>query len=244
MATPVPGPEARGVHASVVRELGSRIVAGWVKPGDGLPPEPELVRQLGVSRTVVREALRVLAAKGLVVARPMVGTRVRAASDWHTMDQDVLAWRVAAFGKADVLRELREVRAIIEPDAARLAAERSGASPELEAAFAEMVDGVDDETRFLDADLRFHAAILAATRNASLGQLYGAIGAALRLGREVQARGAREGGRRRTDAVPLHLALLDAIRARDGEGAEAAMRVLLDGAARDAEAALRANPDG
>jgi GntR family galactonate operon transcriptional repressor len=227
----------RGVHGSVVRELGGRIVAGWVAPGDGLPTEPQLGRQLGVSRTVVREALRVLAAKGLVVARPMLGTRVRPASDWHAMDPDVLAWRVAASGEANVLGELREVRSIIEPRAARLAAERSGATPDLEAAFGAMAAGVDDDTQFVEADLRFHAAILAATRNVSLGQLYGAIEASLRLGRAVQVRGARDAGRRRAGAVTLHATLLDAIRACDGAAAEAAMTTILHHAAQDAAAA-------
>jgi GntR family transcriptional regulator, galactonate operon transcriptional repressor len=222
----------------VLDDLGARLVAGWVMPGDALPTELELSAELGVSRTVIREALRVLAAKGLVDARPMLGTRVRPRDAWHLLDPDVLAWRIAAEGEATVLRELLEVRLLVEPAVAALAARRQLASEELAAAHDAMVEAADDEERFVEADLVFHAALLAGTGNASLRQLYAAIGAALRLARIVQVRGARGEGRRGAEALPTHHAVLDAIKAGDPAGAEAAMRTVVEGAARDAEAAI------
>jgi DNA-binding FadR family transcriptional regulator len=222
----------------VLDDLGARLVAGWVAPGAALPPEPELAVELQVSRTVIREALRVLAAKGLVDARPMLGTRVRPRDEWHLLDPDVLAWRIAAEGEAPVLRELLEVRLLVEPAVAGLAASRQLPSAELIAAHDAMVEAADDEERFVEADLRFHAALLAATGNASLRQLYAAIGAALRLARTVQVRGARGAGRRAAEALPAHRAVLDAIRAGDVDGAENAMRTVVEDAADDAEAAI------
>jgi GntR family galactonate operon transcriptional repressor len=232
------GYPGRGLHGSVLDDLGARLVAGWVAPGAALPTEADLAADLRVSRTVVREALRVLAAKGLVDARPMLGTRVRPRDQWHLLDPDVLAWRIAAEGEATVLRELLEVRLLLEPAVAALAARRQLASDDLIAAHEAMVDAADDEERFVEADLRFHSALLAGTGNASLRQLYATIGAALRLARTVQIRGARGAGRRAADALPTHRAVLDAIRAGDPAGAEAAMRRIVEGAARDAEAAI------
>jgi GntR family galactonate operon transcriptional repressor len=232
------GYPARGLHGGVLDELGAQLVAGWVMPGGALPTEAELASELQVSRTVIREALRVLAAKGLVDARPMLGTRVRPRDQWHLLDADVLAWRIAAEGEAAVLRELLEIRLLVEPAVAALAARRQLAPEELLAAHDAMVDAADDEERFVEADLRFHAALLAGTGNASLRQLYAAIGAALRLARTVQVRGARGAGRRAAEALPAHRAVLDAIRAGDPAGAEAAMRTVVEGAARDAEAAI------
>ena len=84
----------RGLHGEVVHSIGLRIVSGDILPGEPLPPEDELVGDLSVSRTVVREAVRVLAEKGLVEARPKTGTRVRPRSDWNIGDPDVLSWRL------------------------------------------------------------------------------------------------------------------------------------------------------
>src|SRR5262249_47442185 len=84
----------RGLHGELVHALGMQIVRGELKPGDALPTEVESTSGPGVSRTVVREAIKVLAAKGLVVSRPKTGTQVRDRSFWNLMDPDVLAWRL------------------------------------------------------------------------------------------------------------------------------------------------------
>jgi DNA-binding FadR family transcriptional regulator len=105
----------RGLHGEVVHTIGVRIVGGDLRPGDPLPPEDELISDLAVSRTVLREAVRVLAAKGLVEARPKTGTRVRAREDWNILDPDVLSWRIEATNDSGLYDEATEMRLGIEP---------------------------------------------------------------------------------------------------------------------------------
>jgi DNA-binding FadR family transcriptional regulator len=114
----------RGAHGETVYEIGRRIVGGELKPGD-LLPEGELIAELDISRTVLREAIKVLGAKGLVEARPRIGTKVSPRSHWRLMDPDVLAWQTEYGFDELFLRNLAEVRSLIEPGAARLAAERA-----------------------------------------------------------------------------------------------------------------------
>jgi DNA-binding FadR family transcriptional regulator len=237
-----PGFARRGLGPAVVDALGRQIVAGEIAPGGSLPIEAELAGSFGVSRTVVREAVRVLVAKGLVDSSPMRGTRVRPRSSWHLLDPDVLGWWAGVGGAAEILADLAEIRRIVEPPAARLAAERIGRGPgggldELEDAWKAMQASVDDLDGFIEADLRFHGAILRATRNVLLDQLLAAVGAGLRLAREVQA-SADGGGTLPGDPLPLHAAVVEAIRAGDGRAAKAAMRAVVKAAARDAERAL------
>ncbi len=155
----------RGLHGEVVHLIGLQIMSGELKPGDPLPPEDELTSNLAVSRTVLREAVRVLAAKGLVDARPKVGTRVRARADWNILDPDVLSWRAEASNDSRLYEETTEVRLAIEPLAARLAATRAteDETSGIAEAYAAMEDGVDDQVAYLAADLRFHDRILAAS---------------------------------------------------------------------------------
>ena len=137
----------RGLHGEVVHTIGLQIVSGQLQPGDPLPPEDELTSDLAVSRTVLREAVRVLAAKGLVLARPKIGTRVRERSDWNILDPDVLSWRAEAAHDQKLYEETTEIRLAIEPLAARLAATRA-TDEEVAAiteAFAAMEAGVDDQ---------------------------------------------------------------------------------------------------
>jgi DNA-binding FadR family transcriptional regulator len=229
-----------------VESLGRRIVRGEYPVGAPLPVEGELAIGSEASRTVVREALRVLAAKGLVEARPMRGTRVRPRREWRLLDPDVLRWWVEEEGEATILHDLLEVRAIVEPAAARIAAERADepARAELRDAWASLCAAVDDPGRFIEADLRYHAAILAATRNALLEELLEAISATLRLGLLVQVRVAADHLPRLRDSLPLHEETVLAITAGDGDRAEATMRLLVAGAARDAEHALGMRPAG
>ena len=115
----------RGIHGEVVHTIGLRILRGELQPGDPLPTEEELNADRGYSRTVLREAVRVLAAKGLVHAQPKTGTRVRPRSEWNIADPDVLAWRVEAGADSELYQQVTEVRIGIEPQAARLSAERA-----------------------------------------------------------------------------------------------------------------------
>src|SRR4029078_2556995 len=130
----------RGLHGSVVHEIGVRILEGELKPGDTLPDNGSLAEP-EVSRTVVGEAIKVLAAKGLVESRPKVGTRVRPRRDWNLLDPDVLAWQVEAGADASFPAQALELRRMIEPAAARLAADRADESQiaALYAAYEEML---------------------------------------------------------------------------------------------------------
>lgn len=114
----------RNVHGQVAHALGGRIVSGELAPGSLLPPEAELSRQLGVSRTALREAIKLMSAKGLVESRRKAGTRVRPRAAWALLDPDVLAWQLEAMPGSRFAQNLFELRRIVEPEAAALAAIR------------------------------------------------------------------------------------------------------------------------
>src|ERR1700761_9287418 len=109
----VPRPPVAGLPGAIVEALGKKILNGELVPGDTLPAETVYLSQLGVSRTTLREAIKVLAAKGLVLAKPKTGTVVRAREHWNLLDPAVLLWQVAADGFADTLGELFEIRRLV-----------------------------------------------------------------------------------------------------------------------------------
>jgi DNA-binding FadR family transcriptional regulator len=228
----------RGLHAEIVHELGLRIVRGRLPAGHVFPTEDGLSAELGVSRTVLREAAKVLAAKGLIESRPKTGTRVLPRSRWSLLDPDVLLWHEEAGpGSGQFFRALSEVRRIIEPAAAALAAGRAS-SQEIEriaACYRRMEETLGDSEPFISADLEFHAAIIGASHNELLEQMVTAIGAALRGSREITIRVLPAG---EAAMMEFHHAVADAIASRDPVGAEAAMRDLLDSTARDLERVL------
>lgn len=157
--------QGRGIHGQLVSALGARIVSGALAPGTILDLG-ELGRELDLSMTAMRDALKVLAAKGLVGARQKRGTYVLERSKWNLLDGDVLRWRSEAGDTATVLRDLAEVRMSVEPAAAALAAQRRGAEDlaELDVALADMSEAVGTEAA-VAADLRWHRALLGATHN-------------------------------------------------------------------------------
>jgi DNA-binding FadR family transcriptional regulator len=214
----------RNLHGQVVHELGRRIVGGACAPGEALPNEEELCRELGVSRTALRESVKVLAAKGLVESRPRIGTRVRASESWNLLDPDVLAWRCATLPDAQFMMQLTEMREIIEPSSAGLAA-RNRTQPQMrqiEDAFASMAAATTIE-QWVDADLQFHSAILDATNNPLLRPLAAMIGSALE---SLLGLSARKAGDFKV-ALPEHQAVLEAIRAQDSTEATQRMSSLL-----------------
>jgi len=215
----------RGAHGETVYEIGRRIVGGGLEPGD-LLPEAQFIAELGVSRTVLREAIKVLTAKGLVESRPRTGTRVRPRVYWRLMDPDVLAWQTENGMDSRFLRNLAEVRFVMEPVATKLAAMR--ASEEeislIQAAYDQMEAHVFNSEAYVAADMQFHFGILAACHNEILEQMGAAIGEALELSRKVTV----ETPGSSTAHLPLHKAVAEAIRDRDAEAAESAMRDLLD----------------
>lgn len=240
------GYRGRGLHGAMVERLGRRIVAGEPGPGEALPQESLLAAEYDVSRTVVREALRVLAAKGLVDARPMRGTRVRPRTEWRLLDADLLRWALDSDGHPSLFGHLIEIRAMVEPAAARLAAERSTPRQhaQLARALEDLVDASAELAAFIEADLALHDVLFRMSGNPLLDELFTSIEAALRLGRRVQASGAGQVARSPIDALESHRQVVEAVIAGDAEQAEACMRAVVAAAAADAQRALPASAQG
>ena len=226
----------RSLHGQVAHDLGGRILCGDLAPGAVLPNEADFSASLHVSRTALREAIKVLAAKGLVESRPKTGTRVRPRTDWNLLDPDVLAWQFAAGPFTRFIEDLFELRQMIEPQAAARAARRAGPVEieRIEQAYLGMEEAGNDSDLWIDPDLRFHQAIIRATGNELLWPLGAIIETALATSFRLSS--AHWDGP--IHSLPLHLAILDAIRERDPEAAQAAMHRLLDGAADDVRRAL------
>jgi DNA-binding FadR family transcriptional regulator len=220
------GSRGRGLHGQLVQQLGQMIVSGDLGADRPLVPE-EIGQRFEVSRTVVRESLRVLEAKGLVSARPNVGTRVRPVSDWNLLDPDIIEWRAFGPQRDDQRRELCELRSTIEPLAARLAAGHG--REDVQQRLADMAGimghavAQGDSLTFSRADAEFHALVLQVTGNRMLEHLSGIISAAL----QVSGGPVTGCDRPNESAVTLHLGIVEALASGDGSAAETAMRQLL-----------------
>ena len=226
----------KNVHGNTVDFLGEAIVAGRYAVGSAIPPEPLLCEELGVSRTVVRESIKSLVAKGLIHTGPKVGTRVLPSDDWNWFDSDVIAWQSRIGLSTEFIRDLQDLRLVVEPAAIRLAAERATGEDiaGIESAYAGMKHAVLQGGDYVTFDLRFHQGLLRASHNRLLVQMSKALGALLRTSFEISTR--KKNGPRRS--LPLHRAVLDAVIARDVPGAERAILVLIDGAHQDLEQVL------
>jgi GntR family galactonate operon transcriptional repressor len=217
-----------GLHRQIVEVMAQRILSGQIPEGSTINVA-ELQADLGVSLTAVREALKVLTAKGLVDARQKRGTFVRPRSDWNLLDADMIRWHFDDDVRPELLEELHEVRGIVEPAAARLAAVRADDNNlrALDEAMEAMSTATDDRAA-VDADLAFHQALLAATGNELLTKMEVIMETGLadrdRLVHRVKPT---------DDPIPSHRAVLEAVRAKDPEAAELAMRQLLAKAAED-----------
>ncbi|MFI9467143.1 FadR/GntR family transcriptional regulator [Streptomyces sp. NPDC052492] len=220
------------MHQRVVDELGRRIVGGAWGPGDPLPVEDALAAASGVSRGVLREAVKSLVAKGMLHVRPRTGTRVLPPEHWNHLDPDVLRWKQAEDAAA-LLRDTGELRRIVEPEAARLAAERAG--PEdvrvLYDALAAMEAAAASPGRagYVEADIVFHRALLDAGGNRLLGSLGRAVEIALQHSFVIstQTPGAVEG------SLPGHRAVVEAVEARDPDAAAAAVLAVIEAAGQE-----------
>ena len=221
-----PRAATRSLHAQVIEDIGESIVSGALRPGDALPGEAQLATQMAVSRTVLREALKVLAAKGLIETRQKTGMRVRDPRHWNHLDADVLGWRCAAMPTDDFVDKLVEMRAIIEPAAVAAAARRR--EPAQLEAIGEALEAMEESTTLDEwavADLHFHEAVLAATNNELLSSLFGVIEAALGTFFVMSARTAKNF----KYALPHHRAVYEAIRRRRPNEAAAAMQAMIAG---------------
>lgn len=226
----------KNVHGNTLDRLGEAVVAGRYPPGSSIPPEPMLCEELGVSRTVVREAIKSLVAKGLVVTGPKVGTRVLPEEHWNWFDPDVVVWHSKIGLSREFLRDLQELRRVVEPAAVRLAAERATAQDiaEIETAYTGMKAAIEQGGDYVTSDLRFHQGLLRACHNRMLVQMSKALGALLRTSFEIST--SRPDGP--ATSLPLHRAVLDAVIARSPQRAEKAILVLIDGARDDIEQVL------
>ncbi len=220
----IEGIRRSSLHDRVVEELGRRIVSGNLDAGSVLPREEVLAGQLSVSRTALREAVKVLAAKGLLESRPKVGTRVRDSRHWHQLDGEVLAWRCASIPTADFVAKLVEMREMVEPAAAAAAAQRCTAEQlqHMDDACAAMA-AAQDQQAWSAADVRFHRAILEGTGNELMVSLFTVIEASMSMFFELSARAAKEF----KYSLPLHQRVLEAIRRRQPEAARRAVRKII-----------------
>ncbi len=211
----------RGLHGAFVHDIGVRILRGELRPGDPVVTEPD---EQDVSRTVVREAIKVLAAKGLVVARPKTGTHVRDRRFWNVLDPDVLAWRLEADPSDDFFVDVFEVRRLIEPAVAFLAATR--AMPDeitaLEDAFTSMEENAGkDPAAYIAADIRFHEIVLVACHNELLSHVGSTLRSVFRAS-FTRTQGVAEA------TLPLHGAVVEGISSGNACAAEAAMLELIE----------------
>ena len=217
---------SKNLHRKTLHHLGEAIVAGHYPRNKTVPPEPLLCATLGVSRTVLRETVKSLVAKGLLSTGPKVGTRVLTEDHWNWLDPDVLAWQFRVGFSREFLHSVCELRRVVEPQCLRLAAERATDQQllELQAAFHRMQQAVAAGVDDLSEDLHFHHLLLKAGGNRLLGQMSRLLQALLRAGFERL-------GRRPAvpdPHLPWHAAVLAALVARDPEQAQQAMGALID----------------
>ena len=218
---------ARSHTSRVVDDLGLAIVSGRQQQGSLLPGDSELIDRYGVSRTVVREALKTLSAKGLVQAKARIGTRVRERADWNLFDPDVLLWHARTGFAPEFLIHLGEMRMALEPDAAALAAQRR--TPEQ----LEIIEGWMDAMAapditlqaFVDADLGLHLAVAEAADNPFFLSISTLIEVALVAMLTVSS--PVENTASLKQSIAQHRAIVDAIAARDANASRQAMQVVV-----------------
>ena len=228
---PGQGVAPRRLHEQVVRAITERIVSGEFASGESLPSEAEMCADYGVSRSSVREALRVLAEKGLVEVRQGLGTRVRPPESWDFLDTMVLSVRRERGAMVAVIRDLLEARRMVEVEVAGLAAARAREADLalLEASLETMRTSMDDPQRYAAADFAFHRVLLEATGNRVLVRMAEPIRELLEYSLQT------------TDSIPHvleralndHTAIYRAVRRRDVDGARDAMREHLERTERD-----------
>ena len=218
------------LHGSLAHRIAADIIRGAHPPGSLLPNEDNASASFGVSRSAYREAIRTLAAKGLLVAQPKVGTRIAARSAWHILDPDVLAWHFEVDAREEFIRNLFELRKIMEPSAAALAAMRR-----TEDELAGLADSLSRLARanprsgaWLNAIIAFHRDLLTASRNEAVAALWPAIETTLRWSVKLQMM--LPTLTLAHDPVADHARVFERITSRNAEGALTEMALLIDAA--------------
>lgn len=228
-------PDGKSMHGRIVRELGLRIVSGEIKPGERLPSEATLLQAYDVSRPVLREAMRVLVAKGLVLSKQRAGATVKPANEWHLLDPDVLYWLIQSKPKAEFVTTLMTLRRIIEPAAAALAAQ-SATDAQLES-IAEAYAGMEaakTPEELLEPDIAFHRRIAEATGNELIAYIGNML--SLALGESIKLSSLHPNTH--ALSLPRHKAILTALQNRDPLGARQATLVQLQETVDDISAVL------
>lgn len=217
---------SRNLSEQVAEQIGTRILNGTYLPGRTLPEEPSLCTEFGVSRTVIREAVRMLVSKGMLEVRPRIGTRVLEPRDWQLLDRAVLQWQQGIKIDGQQLTDLIELRRSVEPNAASFAAERRSDADLQSIGYAlgkmELTVGMNDE--YAVADAHFHIAILRAAKN----RYFDALESAIFTGLLLSIRVTNPDEVRNRKSLPLHKDIADAISARDSVAAHQAMKLHLD----------------
>lgn len=230
----------KSLYNKVAHDLGQRIVRGDYKPGTLLPNEAECGQIYKVSRTAVREAVKMLSAKGLIQSRPKIGSRVEPRSAWNLLDRDVLGWYCTTVDFQRFANDVQQIRMMIEPEAAALAAIHRTAVQlvEIEAAYQAMAEAVGDEAAWNVADVRFHLAVLNASGNEFIPPFGRVIESLLANLFSVTVAHLRN----RVKVLPLHKAILEAIKARKPDLARNAVRRLLNSTQKTIDEGDRLNP--
>src|SRR4051812_42176759 len=215
--------EPRNLTFGLTDSLGKAILTG-AYDGKRFPTEAELAALHQVSRSVTREAVKMLTAKGLLTARPRKGTTVQPPSSWNLFDADVLRWLLERKFSLELLRQFSELRIAIEPAAAALAAREAdpAALARIEAGYRRMEAAERSGDDSLDADIAFHIAVLEASGNPFYRHFRDVVETALRT--SIRFTNRIEG---RTASLPAHKAVLDAIAAREDAAARAAMASII-----------------
>jgi DNA-binding FadR family transcriptional regulator len=235
--------KVRSSHDIIARTIGKEILTGTYAPGAKLPQEAVLMKRFGVSRTVLREVMKTLSAKGLVVLKTRVGTRVLNSSSWNLFDADLLAWRVEMGMDEEFRRSLTEIRLAMEPSAAGLAADRRTKAhlTQLRDCVRRMGASIGDRDKFAEADLEFHQLIGVASGNPMMRSLAAVIETALFASFSQNTPVEDAGDLKETAAS--HGAVVDAIADENATRARAAMVAVINlGQARIA-ARMRAKAD-
>jgi DNA-binding FadR family transcriptional regulator len=220
---------ARKVHTRLADQIGRSIVRGDIQPGESLPSELRICELMSVSRTAVREALRVLVGKGLLLSRPKSGTRVRDRDHWNHLDPDVLRWQFEIDDTDDFLRKLFQLRFAVEPAAASAAATaRTDADAEQIRKAWEGMASAESMEAYVEADIQFHKSIYQATHNQFFLPIAQMFELALHQSFRITAPGDH-----RSRSVAEHGELMQAIVAREPQRAHAAAIQLLESTTQD-----------
>lgn len=230
--------DTRSSASSLLHRIGREIVGGSFLAGELMPNEATMRERYAVSRTSLREAYSKLTAKGLISARPKVGTRVRTRDHWNMLDPDVLVWHLQTVPAEEIAADLYALRRMVEPSASEMAAAQRTDEDmtDIDAAFTAMKANAGNENQLVDADFQFHLAILNATKNPFINAFSALIRAAMISTFELSWRGAEI---IKDQRLAQHGAVADAIRDQEPARARVLMEELLDESIKDVSGALK-----